>query len=140
MKGKAVLIYLTLLVAGAIFTTGATAAMYKWTDSEGNVHYTQTPPEEGNATEIAPPPHVSPPATSADGAGSSNGQGDEQQARSKEQEESDAINCKAAKSNLNLYQGSDRYQNTEGNVVVMDEATRQKKIEQTQEQIKRFCH
>ena len=29
---------------------------YKWTDSSGEVHYSQTPPENVNATPIAPPP------------------------------------------------------------------------------------
>jgi len=141
MKRKAIVIYLTLLIAGTGFATGAAAGMYKWTDKEGNVHYTQSPPAEGRSKEIAPPPHVNPPASTDGGASNStNGQGDGKQARTKEQEESDKINCTAAQANLNLYQGSDRYRDTSGKVVIMDEAARKTKIEQAQEQVKRFCH
>jgi hypothetical protein len=142
MKAKALLFRIALAIAAAGFAAGATAAMYKWTDKEGNVHYSQMPPEEGNATEIAPPPPVSPPAN--DNAGNTNGSagqgGNEQQVRTKEQEESDALNCKAARANLDIYQSSDRYRNSDGDVVVMDNATRQRKIEQAQEQVKKFCH
>ncbi|MBM2830851.1 MAG: hypothetical protein HW411_1641, partial [Gammaproteobacteria bacterium] len=35
------------------------AAMYKWVDADGNVHYTQSPPPEGvESATIKPPPEV----------------------------------------------------------------------------------
>ncbi|HKJ76593.1 MAG TPA: DUF4124 domain-containing protein, partial [Gammaproteobacteria bacterium] len=38
------------------FAGPVAAAMYKWTDADGNVHYSQTPPPSGQAEEMAPPP------------------------------------------------------------------------------------
>lgn len=41
------------------FAIGASAAMYKWVDENGQVHYTQSPPPNGIRGEtIAPPPKV----------------------------------------------------------------------------------
>lgn len=56
----------TLLISLTLFTLPAMAAMYKWVDEEGNTHYSQSPPSEGNEfREVAPPP---PPAESPEEA------------------------------------------------------------------------
>ncbi|MEX0899269.1 MAG: DUF4124 domain-containing protein [Gammaproteobacteria bacterium] len=38
------------VVCGAIFAAPATAQVYKWTDDEGRVHYSDTPPGDVEAT------------------------------------------------------------------------------------------
>ena len=49
-------IFLTGLLA---WSTIGNAGMYKWTDAEGNVQYTQHPPPEGiEAEDLKPPPRV----------------------------------------------------------------------------------
>lgn len=47
-----------LLLAGALaLPLSVSAAIYKWTDSDGHVHYSQSPPPDGRpAEEIKPPP------------------------------------------------------------------------------------
>lgn len=55
----------TLCVAAALLALAAPAAaqIYRWTDAEGVVHYTQTPPPSGNyqaVTQKAPPPSTAP--------------------------------------------------------------------------------
>jgi hypothetical protein len=150
MQVKSILFQLALVIAAASFATGAAATMYKWTDKDGTVHYTETPPEEGNATTIAPPPHVEPPPASpneqtrdnrGDASKSKTGEkSDKEEAPlTPEQQAIYARNCEAAKANLELFQKSSRYQQTDGKVVEMDEEMRQKKTSQAEEQVKRYC-
>jgi hypothetical protein len=50
---------ITLTLAIALAGGGAEAAMYKWKDASGQVHYTQSPPPEGVSGEaVKPPPKV----------------------------------------------------------------------------------
>ena len=52
-----------LLLLIAVSSQHIRAAMYKWTDEEGNTHYTQEPPPGGIEGEIIkPPPKVKPDA------------------------------------------------------------------------------
>jgi actin-related protein len=52
-------------LAISVFAIGAEAQIYKWTDAEGHVHYTQEPPPPGvEGKEMKPPPP--PPASAAD--------------------------------------------------------------------------
>ena len=46
-----------LLAAAAASPLSANAAIYKWTDANGHVHYSQNPPPDGRkSVEIKPPP------------------------------------------------------------------------------------
>jgi len=46
-----------LLAATAVLPLSANATIYKWTDANGHVHYSQNPPPDGRkAVEIKPPP------------------------------------------------------------------------------------
>ncbi len=47
------------LVTLSALALPATAGMYKWTDADGQVHYTQSPPPDGmQGEELKPPPKV----------------------------------------------------------------------------------
>lgn len=57
-----------LALAAVTLAAGAQAAMYKWTDAKGVVHYTQTPPPGSTPYEPvkpAPPPSPAPARESA---------------------------------------------------------------------------
>lgn len=41
-----------------LFSMNCFAAMYKWVDADGNVHYTQSPPTGVESETIKPPPEV----------------------------------------------------------------------------------
>jgi len=52
-----------LLTAGLISAPSVEAQIYKWTDADGNVHYTQTPPPGGMPAETLNPSTGIPSAT-----------------------------------------------------------------------------
>lgn len=57
---------LTLLTLLALISIGAFSQVYKWTDEEGNVQYSDVPPEEGNAETVQIEAHVPQTKTPAD--------------------------------------------------------------------------
>lgn len=147
MKVNTILLQLAVATVTVGFAASAAAAMYKWTDQEGNVQYTQTPPPDGAVMEIAPPPRVGAPAAASeakkaadvsegDGQQADNGQ---EPALTPEQQEAYARNCEAAKGNLQLYQTRGRVKTPEGDIVELNDEVRQKKVSQAEEQIKKFC-
>ena len=146
MKANTLLLQLLLASVVAGFAVNASAAMYKWTDKQGNVHYTETPPPEGDSTEITPPPRVAAPLTNKsdnknvpdEKNGSSPSPQSETQL-SPEQQEAYRLNCEAAKGNLETYKTARRIKTPDGEIVVMDDEIRQQKMQQAQEQIKKFC-
>jgi hypothetical protein len=145
MKAKTLSLQLLLAATIAGFAASATAAMYKWTDKQGNVQYTETPPPEGDTTEIAPPPRVAPPSanklTGKDSSGEvENGKTAEgEKPLTPEQQEIYKRNCEAARGNMETYKTARRVQQADGEVVVMDDEVRQKKMQQAEEQINKFC-
>ncbi len=145
MLVKSLLLRLIMAAIATGFAASASAAMYKWTDTEGHVHYTQTPPDEGEAAEIPPPPRVDPPAATNNPFGTPPGDeagaGMEKEAElTPEQVVAYQRNCEAAKANLELYKTSDRIKQAEdGKIVAMDEEQRGKKMQQAEEQIKKYC-
>lgn len=147
MKVKTILLQLAVAAATVGFAASAAAAMYKWTDQEGNVQYTQTPPPDGAVTEIAPPPRVAAPAAaSEEKKAADEGEGGGQQADNgqepaltPEQQEAYARNCEAAQGNLQIYKTRGRIKTPEGEIVELNDEVRQKKVQQAEEQIKKFC-
>ena len=132
------------------FAGPVAAAMYKWTDADGNVHYSQTPPPSGQAEEMAPPPPspLSPeeaekrreqsrrslfgedkPEEKAPEGG--NRQADNNPAREKA--------CEAARQNLQTLKTSRRVRDADGNVTVLDDAEREARMAETRAQIEQLC-
>ncbi|MEW6645757.1 MAG: DUF4124 domain-containing protein [Pseudomonadota bacterium] len=144
----ALLLGTTLLAAAA----GSLAApMYKWTDSEGNVQYTQSPPPKGSFQKMTPPPA---PASSPDAAD----QGDatataapeakEEGAEATAQEEAERKrleaaaakhNCEVARKNLEIYTAFRRVMNDKGEVVVLSDEERAAKLKEANDMIKQYC-
>lgn len=57
-----------ILVALVAFTATATAQLYRWTDKDGRVHYTATPPPPGVESRTLQTPSAPPPAPASDDA------------------------------------------------------------------------
>lgn len=138
-----------LLGAGllAASATGLAATMYKWTDSEGNVQYTQTPPPKGDFQKMAPPPAPATPAPesaaplaaepAADQAGDTAAQ---EEAERKRLEASVAKhNCETARKNLEIYTAFRRVVNDKGEIVTMSDDERAAKIKEANEMIQKYC-
>lgn len=145
MKARTFLLQLLVTAIVAGFATGASAAMYKWKDKAGNIHYTQEPPPEGDAAEIAPPPRVSAPPVANEATAAEAGDKKGEQAKNVEppNPEKQAVymrNCEAAKKNLEIAKTSERIKQANGEIIVMDPEKRQTKINQAEEQIKKYCN
>lgn len=53
---------ISLLLLPALALAGEAASTYKWVDEDGKVHYSDSPPPEGQATEVDLPPLTTVPA------------------------------------------------------------------------------
>jgi hypothetical protein len=130
----------------------AIAAMYKWVDEDGNVHYSQQPPPGASRERVAPPP---PPPTGA-GAPSERLQqqldalderkAQEQEAASERAERTlsaaeRSARCQQARNTLATLQsrGRVRMRDAQGVYTRLDETERQAAIERAQQQIAEFC-
>lgn len=136
---QAGLLLLALLAAGT-----AQAKMYKWVDEQGNIHYSQERPPQAGVEEIKPPPPPAdaPPARRQDAAeqtGSGgpgptgDAEGDDLQAKVYKK------NCEIARKNLDIYTQHSRVLNAQGEVEELDEETRQARIREARENIKKYC-
>ncbi len=144
---------LLFLICFACFITTANARMYKWVDSDGETHYSQSAPSSGSAKEIAPPPLPSAtrkrqkPANkdSASTTQKIKENGDEKKGpSSKEIAASESIkkeNCGLAKSNLDLYINLGRkiLNTPDGLYKPLTEEERQEKIKNSQKAVKEYC-
>ena len=124
-----------------LLATTVQAAMYKWTDEKGNVHYSQHPPRDKQYERIkkqkAPPPSSAPtyttPSFSQDPA-------DEKVAKEvAKNKEIRKKNCEAAKNNLRVYSVHRRVKGQDGLIRVVPWPEREKKMAEAKEQIKEFC-
>lgn len=142
------LLYLALILCFA--STGSNARIYRWVDDNGVTVYTQIPPQDRDAEEIAPPTppsapvkkdgasapeSLSVPATQTPGAIP----GDE-----KAQADYAAImkrNCEIARRNLTLYQtpGDHYYKTRDGNYQPLTAKIRAEKIAIAEKQIEAYC-
>ena len=130
-----------LLAAMMIFTSSAFAGLYKWVDDEGNVHYSQKRPQNQQfkrLKEPAPAPDDSKPLY----------QSNETPVKDKDtaanetakNEKARADKCDNAKKNLSAYQVYRRIRDKDGNVKVIDDNERAKKIAQAKQAIDDFCN
>lgn len=131
----------------------AQAEIYKWTDENGQVHYTQQPPADLPAEHITPPP---PPPIDPEKAQQQveeliESQQTEESAEVKRQkvEQAEELaeqireeNCQIARDNLLVYQNNPgrRFMNELGEVTRPTEEERQAKITEFEKQVDEFCH
>jgi hypothetical protein len=142
-------IFLTSLVLSLIFLVPANAATYKWIDENGNVVYSQQPPEEGPyetiKTKTSPSTSRStPPPASSFTTEVQKDQEERDLDRKVEQEATKsaqlrADNCNAAKHNLETYTVYRRIKNDQGEVIRLDDNERAKRIQEAKDAIKEFC-
>jgi hypothetical protein len=147
---------LPVVCALLVFATASPAAdtqdIYKWTNDRGEVQYTQFPPP-GRPVEIL---HgVRPPDQSPETAGNDlqkqleavEQQNDKQQQETRDADQRAEIqkirkkNCETAHKNLmNLNRGGNvRYMGPNGEAIRLTEEERQKRIDETNQQIKENC-
>lgn len=111
-----------------LITVSAQAALYKYTDEEGNVVYSQSPPESGEAKEIKPPPPPPEPP-------------ENEEELSPEQQkirEQFKTNCENAKNNLEIYTNTKEIL-VDGKIIVLSEEERTKRIKDAKSNIETFC-
>ncbi len=148
----ALTLLLALFLAGPWALPAAHAEMYKWVDEQGVTHYTQTPPPGNDFKEVAPPP---PPAVDPGQAArqlkESQKAFDERRKEAREAADKQAKaeaeaaerskQCEQARRNLEnlLTHPRIRYTDDSGEVTLLPEEERQKRIAEAREQIEELC-
>ena len=143
------LLLLVLLSSPLAFSLAAT---YKWNDAQGNVVYSQHPPEEGvpyermdiksssrYPTATEPAPSTSTAKKSILDAQKSNEKQAQVEAEVAKYQEIRKKNCEAAKKNLEIYTVYRRIRDDKGVVTSIDDNVRQQKIDEAKQAIKDFC-
>lgn len=135
----------------ALATTPVSAAMFKWTDANGNVQYGEFPPAGVQAERIkgSPQPRSQPRDTSSPQQRlkemerqqrQQDAQTDQAEA-DRQREEARQENCRIAKKNLATLQagGNRRIRLPDGTVTYLDDEQRRQRIEENQKRVKEFC-
>lgn len=138
---------LLLLLLSLSFS--AHAALNKWVDKDGNIHYSDgPPPPEANSKVLTPPkaPAVVEKSYVEREAEWKKNQkakqeAEQQAAQDKQNAETRKNNCAGAQANLKTFESTSQLTtyNDKGETVTMDAATRQSKIEEAKKQISEFC-
>jgi len=144
------LVCLTLILS--LFATATFAEIYKWVDKNGQTHYSQQAPRDIATTVIKtpPPPAIDPNIAQQQIDELINQQKSEDQLRleTQNQQQIDAENkanqernCKIAQQQLQQYQNNPgrRIMDADGNATRLAEEERQQKIQESQENITKYC-
>ena len=124
-----------------IFAGSASAGLYKWVDSDGNVHYSQKPPRDQQFERLKPPaaaPEDSKPLYQS--APTKNTVIPPPATETKKNEKLRAENCANAKKRLSIYQVYRRVRDDEGNITVLSDKERAKNIENAKKAVSDFCN
>ena len=136
-------------VAALLLAGVAQAAVYKWVDDKGRVHYTSNPPPSAAATEVrirpAPPTAANPDRDDASQSGAEQGAdpaaapaaNPEAAAR----EEAIRKNCEIARNNLQVLENpaNRRFRQEDGSVGTLSDDDREARTEQARQHVKEFC-
>lgn len=135
-----------------VFAASAHAELYKWTDGQGKVHYTDQPPTVN--AETVKGPAAGQAETTSQATQSLNDQDqaykkrrkDAEEARAKAEKEAEQAriqreNCDKARKNLSTLQNTARTYttNSTGQRIYMDEAARNAALANSQKAISDFC-
>ena len=131
-------------------STAFATTIYKWTDSEGNIHYTQNLPEEdAEYTTINPPPKIESEQSQKNLEQRQKLLNESREQRLKKAAEKQAAdeekarrekNCELARANLNSYtRPRVQFVQEDGSRIRATEEERQQQIKKAQEMIKEFC-
>jgi len=151
-KGKPTLnVLLTTLLLGLAGAVAA-AEMYKWTDTDGNVHYSQSPPPQGQFQTLKPNASATTRPVQSDTAKTAIQPAEEapqavdpeQEKREQQRKQLEAdiaeYNCAAAREQIEIYKNYKRIQDTQGNISVLSDEERAAKIKAAEKTIKKYCH
>ena len=129
------------------------AKTYKWVDENGVTQYTQTPPPKGDYESVKPPPKpaIHPEEAKKQLLERVEAYDERRTDAQKSQEEADkkqaetdkkASDCEKSKQNLSYFESKTRIKqkDKDGNVVLLPEEERQKKIQKMREDIKKLCN
>jgi len=130
-----ILLFTTMM----ILASTAFAGLYKWVDDEGNVHYSQKPPENKPYKTIKAPPPA--PQTSKPVEFSEEESDIEKtiKAETAKNQKLREENCAIGKNNLKSYQTFRRIRSKDGSVRVIDDKERKEQIESAKQLIRDFC-
>ncbi|MCW8943337.1 MAG: DUF4124 domain-containing protein [Sedimenticola sp.] len=138
----------SLLSLALLFSSAADARMYRWVDDNGMTVYSQSPPPSGEATEIkvntstaAPNAKAAADAQPKQAAEPEKKESGPTKAEIEESNRIKAENCKAASSNLNLYEnlGNKLVKTPDGLYKRLTEEERQQKIQESKDVMSEFC-
>ena len=142
-------IRLTILTAVSLLlmTSPMSAAIYKWKDDAGQVHYGSTPPQGtpaqkmGVSTTFTPAPSTKAKTSdqkTADGNTTSSDKADEKDPYTQQQH--DTL-CKNARKDIETMNKSGRLRvkQEDGSTAVMSDADRAKRMKTMQEMVKKHC-
>jgi hypothetical protein len=128
----------------------ATAQVYKWTDAQGTVHYSETPPPQGTKyNQVSVSTDTSTPASSSSSASSAaatsppasdnGGQGSQQLPDTPENR---TKFCASLKSNIGTLQGSAPVvvQGTGGQQQLLNADQRKQQLDASQSQYQQYCN
>lgn len=134
-----------------VMSSTAWASAYKWENSDKQVEYSQMPPDNAQATEIAAPPPPASGSTSQSNAQQLVDQQQKQEATDKVQkalneakEEEDkamAHNCEQFRTYLSNLESKERIKliDSQGNMVMLTQEQRTAEIDKAHEGIKKYC-
>jgi Domain of unknown function (DUF4124) len=139
-----------------LFSVSAHAELHKWVDAAGNVHYSDTAPPAGAAEQQVHIPQAPAGPTSEVPASKSiferdadlekalkaRKEADQKAAQEQKAAETKRKNCENSRDSLRSLKDAPRIAtyDANGNRVIMDDATRQQKIEETQKAVSQFCN
>jgi len=144
------LIWLSLLLAVPLAPAAVRAAIFQWTDAQGQVHYSQEPPPGTKARQIkgarpAPPPAQPPAAGEGGQAGAGKAPAGKPAGKKPpvdpQRQAQRARNCRLARRNLQAFQapGRRRYRMPDGSMHYLTAEQLQARIREARDQIRRNC-
>lgn len=141
-------IFITSLLFSLIMVS-ANAGTYKWLDENGNVVYSQQPPEgrpyetvktrKPSSVSLQPTPAQSSFETEVKQKDEERELENKVQQAAAKSEQLRAENCKAAKNNLETYTVYRRIKNDQGEIIRLDDNERARLIQESKDAIKEFC-
>ena len=127
----------------------ATAAVYKWVDDKGNVHYSEQKPTQSSAEKVridkAPPPSSSsykkPSLKTKEDENNKDESNTKANSNSAEIAKEKQKLCAEARKDLELMQstGRLRVKDKDGNITYMPEEDKAARIKRNQDRIKEYC-
>ena len=130
-----------------IFSSQISAAIYKWTNEQGQVHYGSMPPQGvsakkmGVSTKFTPPPAPKKKASVDKNSEPAEGKDSDKENKDPYSKEQHTTLCNNAKDDIaNLSKGGRlRIKQKDGSTVVMDEETKAKRMKNMQAMMKKHC-